>query len=234
MIRSKALNPANILVSLLPGPPQYHFIGEWKSTALKEQQFYHREVLRKVFRAYFSSCWPPFQRSKASALCGRLDVAMIFFQLWMYDWPLQKDSLALNETAPLPCAQSTEIVIWRGEFIVVSIARLSAILPKDESRDSGRWDGETGRKTISGGLSGWNLRRHPLEYDMHLSNNYYHTLYSSSLLSQYASAFDGLGHIHPRTPFLDRQLWSAPGNDASISWLRTIPQAIEPGEAMEW
>jgi hypothetical protein len=38
--------------------------------------------------------------------------------------------------------RSTEIVVWRREFITVAIERLSAILPKQYSRNSGRWNSE--------------------------------------------------------------------------------------------
>ena len=159
---------------------------------------------------------------------------MLSCHLCMDGWLLRKHSLAFNHAAPLPCVRSTEIVIWRREFIGVAIERLSTILPKNDTRDSGRWDGETGSKIISGRSSSWKLRRGHLAYEMHLSDNYYRTRYSSYHLSRYAQAFDGLGNVLPGTTFQDRQIQPTLGDDASISWLRSIQQARLPGDAMEW
>jgi hypothetical protein len=78
---------------------------------------------------------------------------------------LQKNSLAFNQAAPLPYVRSTKLIIWRREFIIVAIERLSAILPKNDTRNSGRCDGKTRSKAISGTSSGWNLRRRLLEYE---------------------------------------------------------------------
>jgi len=52
-IRSKPSILASILVALLPVPPKYHFTGHGKTTAVKEQQIYNREVLKKVFELIF-------------------------------------------------------------------------------------------------------------------------------------------------------------------------------------
>jgi hypothetical protein len=52
-IRSKPSNLASILVALLSVPPKYHFKGHGKTTAMKEQQIHHREVIRKVFELIF-------------------------------------------------------------------------------------------------------------------------------------------------------------------------------------
>jgi len=139
---------------------------------------------------------------------------------------LQKHSLGLDQAAPLPSVWSTEIVIWRCEFIVVATERLLAILPQDDTRDSVKWGRDMGTRTISGMLSGWNLRRHVLEYEMHLPDDYYCTQYCSSRLSQYHSAFDRLGDVLPWTTFRDRQIQPALGDDASTFWLRSIEQAI--------
>jgi len=70
------------------------------------------------------------------------------------------------------------------------------------------------------------LRRHLLEYAMHLSNDYYRIRYSLYRLFRYAWAFNGQGNILSRTVFKDGQIQSALGDDASISWLRSIQQAI--------
>jgi hypothetical protein len=61
--------------------------------------------------------------------------------------------------------RSTKIVVWRREFIVLAIERLLAILPKNDTRNSGRCDGKARSKAISGTSSGWNLRRRLLEYE---------------------------------------------------------------------
>jgi hypothetical protein len=76
-----------------------------------------------------------------------------------------------------------KLFAWSREFIVMAIERLSAILPEDETCNSGIGDGLTGSKTISGTSPSWNHRRRIQEYEMHLSNNHYHTQYSSYHLS---------------------------------------------------
>ena len=127
-----------------------------------------------------------FEHWKGYALCERLDVAMLSCHLCMDGRLLRNHSLALNQAAHLLCAQSTEIVIWRLEFIVVECERLSAILPKNDTRDSGRCNGAMGTRTIAGRLSGWNLRRCLLEYEMHLSEDYFWMRYSSFHLLRHA------------------------------------------------
>jgi len=106
--------------------------------------------------------------------------------------------------------------------MVVAIQSPSAILRKDITHYSGTWDCETGNKTISGWSSRWNLSRCLLENEMHPTDNYYHTRYSSFSLSRYACAFDGLGNILARKTFQDRLIQPALGDDASTSWLRLI------------
>jgi len=51
---------------------------------------------------------------------------------------LEKHSLAHDQVTLLPGERCTEIVVCSREFIVVAIERQSAILPKDDSRNSGR------------------------------------------------------------------------------------------------
>jgi len=87
----------------------------------------------------------------------------------MDGWLRPNHSLGRSQAAPLPCVRGTEIIVWRREFTVVAIRKISAILPKDDTLDSGRWDGGMESKTISGRSSSWNLRRGLLEYEMHLS-----------------------------------------------------------------
>jgi len=112
--------------------------------------------------------------------------------------------------------------------------RLLAILPKDDTRVSGRCDREMGGKTICGRSSGWNLRRRLVKYGMHRSDDHCRTRYSSYRLARYAAAFDGMGYILPQTTFRDGHSQPALGDDASISWLHSIEQAIWPGDKMEW
>jgi len=89
----------------------------------------------EVLLAYFSSSRHAIQHRKAYVFCGQLDGAMLSCHLCMDSWLLWKHSLALNHSAPLPWVQSTEIVVWRREFIVMAIERLPAILSKDDTRD---------------------------------------------------------------------------------------------------
>jgi len=53
---------------------------------------------------------------------------------------LWNHSLALKQATPLPCVRSTENVIWRRKFMVVGIGWLLALLPKDNSLNSLKWD----------------------------------------------------------------------------------------------
>jgi len=161
---------------------------------------------KEGLQAYSSSSRRRFQNWKVYALCWWSHVAMLSCHLCMAGWLLRTHSLILNQAAPLPSVQCTEIVVWRPEFVVVGIEWLSAILPKDDTRDSERWDGVTGSKRRSGRSRGWNLRRRLLESVMHLSEDYYRTRYPSYRLSQCAQAFDGLGNILAQTPFQDRQI----------------------------
>jgi len=109
-------------------------------------------------QAYFLTSWSAFQHCIAYALCGLSDAAMLSCHLCMDGWLLRKHSLPLTEAAPLPGVRTTELVIWRREFIVIVIERLSAILSKDDTSDSGRWDGEMGRNKISGRSSSGSFR----------------------------------------------------------------------------
>jgi len=99
----------------------------------------------------------------------------------MNGWLVQKHSLALNQAAPLPCVRSTEMEVWKREFIVIAMERLLAIVRKHDTRDSGGSEKLTASKTTPAISSRWNLRRHLLEYEMHLSNDFYCTQYSSYL-----------------------------------------------------
>jgi len=54
-IRSMGRNRANILVSLLPVLPTYHFMNHGKTTAVQKQYIHNREDLRRVFKLMFSS-----------------------------------------------------------------------------------------------------------------------------------------------------------------------------------
>jgi len=152
---------------------------------MNEQQIHNREVWSNVFEHIFCPL-ELFQHWKAYSLCGRSDVAIVSCHLCMDGWLLRKHSLAFTQASPLPCVGSTEMDICRWQFIIVAIERVSAILWKDDSRDSGRWNGETGSKTISGRPRGRNLRTCLLDYGMHLSDDYYHTRYSSYCLSQHS------------------------------------------------
>jgi len=183
--------------------------------------------------AYFPLCRHAFQHWKAYALCRWSDGAMLSCHLFMDGWLLPKHSLPLNQAAPLPCMRSTKIIVWGRKFTVASIERLSAILPKDDTCDWGKRDWETGSKTISGRSSGWYHRRCLLECEMHLHDDYYRTPYLSYCLSRYAEGFDGLGNVLPQTAFQDREIQPALGDDAAISWLCSIQQAIWPGDALE-
>jgi len=91
-----------------------------------------------------------FQHWEDYALCGLSDAAMWSCHLRIDGWLLRKHQVALGQAAPLPGVRSTEIVVWRREFIVVAIERPSAILPKDDNHDKGRWDGARWSKKISG------------------------------------------------------------------------------------
>jgi len=92
--------------------------------------------------AYFSSSWHAIQHWTAYTLCRQLDAAMLSCQLCMDGWLLSKHTLAPNQAAPLPSVWSTNIVIWRREYMVVAIERLLATLPKDDTNYSGRQDWE--------------------------------------------------------------------------------------------
>ena len=94
--------------------------------------------LKEGLQAYFSSTRCAFQHWNASALCGRSDAAMVSYPLCMDGKQLRNQSLALGQAAPMPCVRGAEIVVWQWEFIVVAMEKLLAILPKDNTCDSGR------------------------------------------------------------------------------------------------
>jgi len=142
-----------------------------------------------------------FDHLKAYAMCGRSDAAMLSCHLCMDGWILRNHSIARDHEAPLRCLHSTTIVIWRWEFNVMAIERLLTILQQDDTHNSVGWDGEMGSKTISGRLSGCNLGRHHLEYEMHLPDDCFHTWYPVYSISLYAYIFDWLGNVLPRTTF---------------------------------
>ena len=165
----------------------------------------------------FSSSRPAFRHWKPHGLSGWSDAAMLSCHLCMDSWLIWKHSVALDQAAPVPGIWNPNIVVWRREFIVMVIEIPSTILRKDNSHDSGRWHGEIRKKTISGRLSGWNLRRHCLEYVMHLPDVNYGTWYSSYRLSQYAEGYDGLGTVLRETTFQDWPIELALGNDGSMT-----------------
>jgi len=76
-------------------------------------------------------------------------------------------STSTRSTGPIAHFAKPKFIVCRRYFVVVAIERLLAILSKDVPHDSGRWDGETGSKTIAGGSSGWNLGRRLLDYERH-------------------------------------------------------------------
>jgi hypothetical protein len=53
MMRSKPSNLGCILAAFLPIPPKYHFNGDRKPRAVKDQQIHNGDVLRKVFEHIF-------------------------------------------------------------------------------------------------------------------------------------------------------------------------------------
>jgi hypothetical protein len=108
-------------------------------------------------------------------------------------------TFTINQAALLPGVRSTKIVVWRREFILVAIETLSAILLNNDTRNSGRCDGEWGSNTISGRSSSWHLRMRLLEYETHLANDYYRTRYSSYCLPPTVYTFDGVCNVLPRT-----------------------------------
>jgi len=179
MFTSKSGNLACFKVALLPISQRYHYKDHGKMTSLKEQQIQNREVLKKCCWAYFLSSWQLLQYWKAHALFWGSDVAILSCHLWMDSWLRWKHSCALNQAAALPGVRSTDIVVCLREFILVAYYRLTAILPKHDTRNSEIWDGEMGSTTVPGILTGWNHRSRLLEYEMHLPDDYYHTWYSS-------------------------------------------------------
>jgi len=58
----------------------------------------------------------------------------------------------------MPGVQSSLIIIWKKELTIMAMERPLAILPKDNTFDIGRCYRETGSKTISETMTGWNLR----------------------------------------------------------------------------
>jgi len=81
------LNLASILVALLPVPPTYHFKGQGKTTALKEQQIPNREGLKKVFELIFRPVDVLFNTGKLM-LCadGWMWQCYPVICLWMADY----------------------------------------------------------------------------------------------------------------------------------------------------
>jgi hypothetical protein len=181
----------------------------------------------------FLNSQPTFRLSKAYGFCWPSDVELLWCELCMDGWLFWIHSHALNQAAPLPCEQSTEMSVWRKVFIVTAIERPLAILPKDDTPISGRWVGGTASQTIPGRSHGWNHSRHLRECEMHLANDIYHTWYTSQTKSQHAWAFIGFGNILLQTIFRYQIYHPALCDDASISWLRIIQQAIELGVGSE-
>jgi len=138
------------------------------------------------FHAYFLSSRRNFYRSKSLALCGQSDTAMVSHHLGRDGLVLRKHSLAYKHAATLSCVRSIDIIIVRWEFIVRAIERQSAILPKDDTQDSGRWDRKTCSKAISGWLGRQGLGRNLHENKLHLPDNVYCNRYPPYCLSRYA------------------------------------------------
>jgi len=172
---------------------------------------------KNCLRADRFSSWCGFQNSIAYALCGWSDVAMLSCHLCMDGWLLQKHSAALDQVAPSPSVWSTEINFYIRELIVVAIDRLLAMLPKVDTHDSRRWEGESGSKIISGRLSVCNLRRRLLEYILHLPHDAYCTWHCSHWISGSANAFDRLVRVCSWASLQVWQVQRALRDEVSIS-----------------
>jgi hypothetical protein len=86
-IRSKPSNLASILVALLPVPPKYPIKGHGKTTAVKDQQIYNREVLRKVFELIFCPLDVLFNTGKlVLAVDGQMQQSYPVIWAWMADY----------------------------------------------------------------------------------------------------------------------------------------------------
>jgi len=159
---------------------------------------------------------------------------MLSCHLCMDCCQLRYHSLALEQASPLPNVRSTDIIVWRRASSVMVIERVSRILPKHDKRNSGRRDRRTESKTITGSSSSSNPRRGLQEYEMHLPDHNDCTQYPSYHISLWAKACDELGNVLRGLTFQDRQIPPSLGNDTCLSRLRSIQQAIWPGDPMEW
>ena len=83
----KAMRNCSFLAALLPVPPKHCFHGPEKSSELKAQQDYNREVLRKVFEIIFTPLNNLFKRGK-HMLCsdGRVRKCFPIICVWTADY----------------------------------------------------------------------------------------------------------------------------------------------------
>jgi len=86
-IRSKPPNLARMPVAVLPIPPKYLFRGHGTTTAMKAQQIYIQEVLRKVFECIFCPLNAVLNAGKLR-LCvdGRMRQCYPVICTWMADY----------------------------------------------------------------------------------------------------------------------------------------------------
>jgi len=77
--------------------------------------------IQECLRPDFASSWCTVQLWNSHALCWRWEVGKIPCHLCMDRWLLLIHSLGHDQAAPLPSGQSTEIVVWRREFIIMAI-----------------------------------------------------------------------------------------------------------------
>jgi len=137
-----------------PSPSLISLERTWKNNRCEWTENPQLRGFKQRLREYFSSSWHAFQHYKADVLYGCSNAAMWFCHRCTDSWLLRNHYHTLDQADPMPSVWLTEIVVWRWDLVVIAIDRLSAIYPQDDCRHSGRWDGETGSKTISGRLSG--------------------------------------------------------------------------------
>jgi len=163
--KSKPSNPASILVSLFAVPPKYHFKGHGKRTAPKERQIHNWEVLRKVFVLIVL---PLDALSNTGKLMLSADRRMRQWHpvicAWMAEyfgnirlqwikpphWPMCE--------APKSSFGEVNSLSWQLRDYWLYFHKMILATKGDAM----------GRQTIFGRSSDWNIRRHPMEYEMHL------------------------------------------------------------------